>query len=194
MIRNICPGDPMDIQCCAISPEKLPESGSRSGGVGSDSGATYIPGLPHVNLRPQNYVVPDSSLFEPSVQTENDENGFFIQNIQSEASPSELRTSPSDLPNHESDVFLGDYPDEDMTTSLAEGSGFEEDLSTGSLGTAQGNDLVSMMGLPFIQDSVPTSDATSMDPSLLFEGDQGDEGDGGDEYLKPPDSPEYPSQ
>ena len=116
-----------------------------------------IPGVaPH--LRPDSYLVPDSSMWESQMQMETDR--FYIQSQQPETPSSDERPSlfSEPAPNAES-LFLGDLPDEEMIISLGHGSDLEPDLLADSFAAGLENAPVSDLDLPAIQSLEALDDA-----------------------------------
>lgn len=158
MTRNICPGDPLDIQCCVQSRPKQRQPGSRPSSSTLDSDDIRIPGIVPPHLRPDSYLVPDSSMWESQIQMETD--GFYIQSQQPETPSSDERPALilDPLPNEDS-LFIGDFPDEEIATSFADGSGLEPDFLADSFAAGPGNGPISDMDLPSMQSSEVLDDA-----------------------------------
>lgn len=107
---------------------------------------------------PNNYVVPDTSIFDPRLQSNTNVDGLMDEN----------------------DIFLEDLPDGETTTFLEDGSALDAN-SASSLGAASGNTLASVQGSSLIPYLESTLDEAPMD-SVLFEDGQGD--DQGDEGVE----------
>lgn len=171
-IRDICPGDPLDIKCCVPSKLKLLQSGSRPASSTIDSNSVHIPGIAHPNL-PDTIIIPDSSTFDP--QDQSDVNDFFIQHIQLETPSTDTRASD---PMSDGDPsFLGDFPDDELMTSLPEGSNLEPDSTTDSFTAGQGNAPISDPYSPIFPSPGPSSDDAQL-ASYVFGEDDGQESPG----------------
>lgn len=121
MIRNICPGDPSDIQCCVRSPSNLHQSGARPASSSLDSNNVHIPGVGHPNL-PDIIMVPDSSIFDPLDQSKVNE--YFLQRTQSETPPTDSGESD---PMSDGDSFYLYAPEEELWVSFGDDPNLESD-------------------------------------------------------------------
>ena len=151
-IRKICPGDPLDIQCCVRSPSKLLQSGAKPASSSLDSSDVHIPGIRRPNL-PDTIMIPDSSIFDPQDQTKVNE--YFLQRTQSETLPAD---NGGPILMSSEDSFYLYSPEEELWVSFEDDPNLESDPAAQPVGAGRENVPTSDLNSAMFPFSEPSSD------------------------------------